>query len=106
MATCAVNKKLQLAAVLYLALVVAAAATRHEAEMIKQECTVPEKVEACVQQIQDDLTKPREMETLLKPSCCVELREQLGCACALRDAVLKAGLDIGAPFCTKASGCQ
>lgn len=96
------NKKLQLAALSLLVLVVAAAATD------QQQCRVPEEVDACVQQIKDELSKIGKMPgtPLLTPSCCKELRDQLGCACLLRDAVLKAGLDIGAPFCAQGTGCK
>ncbi|CAL5018535.1 unnamed protein product [Urochloa decumbens] len=89
------NRKLQLACLL--ALVVVATATN------QQQCTVPpEEVNECVKQIKEaSITVP-----LLSPSCCKELREQIGCGCVLRDAALIAGIDIGAPFCNYGTGCK
>ncbi|KAJ1269867.1 hypothetical protein BS78_06G010700 [Paspalum vaginatum] len=87
------NKKLQL---LVAALCLAAAAARPyewegEKTAAEQKCQVPNK-------------RPRRSFT---PPCCMELREQLGCACVLRDAIKNAGLiDIGKPFCVDGSGCK
>lgn len=104
MAISASNKKVQLAAVLCLALVMAASTSALAAE--QQECTVPTEVDACVDQIREELDKATVAEPFLTPSCCKELRRQIGCGCLLRDAVLLAGLDIGAPFCAAGTGCK
>nr|CAB3486412.1 unnamed protein product [Digitaria exilis] len=69
MATCAANKKVQLAAVLYLALFMAAS-SRSALATEQQECTVPKEVDACVEQIKQELAKMSVRVPLLTPSCC------------------------------------
>jgi hypothetical protein len=92
------NKKLRQLAALYLLALVATAAAAAD----QQQCTVPVDVDSCVQQIRKAIVRV----PLLEPSCCKELREQLGCGCVLRDIALRAGIDTGAPFCNHGTGCQ
>ncbi|KAJ1255115.1 hypothetical protein BS78_K285800 [Paspalum vaginatum] len=103
------NKKLQL---LVAALCLAAAAARPyewegEKTAAEQKCQVPNKVDACAKQFEELNKSYKETKTVFTPPCCMELREQLGCACVLRDAIKNAGLiDIGKPFCVDGSGCK
>ncbi|TVT96684.1 hypothetical protein EJB05_58083, partial [Eragrostis curvula] len=87
-----------LAAVLFLALVVAAAAGIKPGT-----CQLEAEAKACAEQI---IGYHAEKNEVFTPDCCNQLASgPLGCACLVRDLVLATGIDTQKPFCVDGSAC-
>ncbi|TVT97984.1 hypothetical protein EJB05_56755, partial [Eragrostis curvula] len=92
MASATSKLHMALAAVLFLALVVAAAAGIKPGT-----CQLEAEAKACAEQI---------IGKVFTPDCCNQLASgPLGCACLVRDLVLATGIDTQKPFCIDGSAC-